>query len=93
MFKSKLLPMMMLTLAFSAQALRAEDKDADAQSEKEKKICRTEKATGSRTRVTRICMTQSQWDNLAQNTARSVENMNRQQNRPDRGATNPLAGF
>ncbi len=32
---------------------------------KEKKVCRSEKVTGSLTKVRRTCMTQAQWDKLA----------------------------
>lgn len=38
----------------------------------EKKICRTQKATGSLTRRNRICMTQAQWREIYDNTRRGV---------------------
>ncbi len=44
---------------------------------KEKKICRSEKMTGSLTRVNRICMTQAQWDELAARTKRGLDDMAR----------------
>ena len=93
MFKNGLIPVAMLALALGAQAAQAEDKDPGAQAQNDKKICRTEKVTGSRTRVSRICMTQEQWDKLAENTAKSLQDMNKQQNRPSPPASNPLAGF
>jgi hypothetical protein len=44
--------------------------------QREKKICRTEKATGSLTRRTRICMTEAQWRELNARTRRGVDEMN-----------------
>ena len=39
----------------------------------EKKICRSEKMTGSLTRVRRICLTAAEWDDLRRNTKHSFE--------------------
>ena len=39
----------------------------------EKKICRTEKMTGSLTRVRRVCLTATEWDDLRRNTKHSFE--------------------
>ena len=41
----------------------------------EKKTCKTEKVTGSLTRRTRICMTESEWHRVAQGTVRGVDNI------------------
>lgn len=41
----------------------------------EKKICRTDRATGSLTRRTRICMTRAQWDDLHSRTNKGVSEM------------------
>lgn len=43
--------------------------------QEEKKICRTQKATGSLTRRTRICMTQAQWREIHDNTQRGVSQL------------------
>ena len=51
----------------------------------EKKICRTEKMTGSLTRRTRICLTETQWRELNARTQRGVQEM--QQGAA--GGTNP----
>jgi predicted secreted protein len=51
----------------------AQDKKEDAPTEK--KICRSEKITGSRTRVQRICMTKAEWDELAAGTRKDVDKM------------------
>lgn len=48
---------------------------APADSAAEKKICRTEKATGSLTRRTRICMTAAQWREINDRTRRGVGEM------------------
>jgi transposase-like protein len=50
--------------------------NSDAQARQEKKICRTEKATGSLTRRTRICLTEVQWRELNARTRRGVDEMN-----------------
>ncbi len=42
--------------------------DAAEAPAEEKKICRTQKATGSLTRRNRICMTQAQWREIYDNT-------------------------
>jgi hypothetical protein len=39
----------------------------------EKKICRTEKMTGSLTRVRRICLTAKEWDDLRHRTQQSFQ--------------------
>ena len=41
----------------------------------ERKVCRTEKATGSLTRRNRICMTATQWREIYDNTRRGVSQM------------------
>jgi hypothetical protein len=48
---------------------------AAAESEDEKKICRTERATGSLTRRTRVCMTAAQWREINAKTMRGVSEM------------------
>jgi hypothetical protein len=41
----------------------------------EKKVCRTERATGSLTRRTRVCMTAAQWREVNSRTYRGVTEM------------------
>lgn len=43
----------------------------------QKKVCRSEKLTGSLTRVRRICQTQAEWDAMAQNTREGVDRYTR----------------
>ena len=47
----------------------------DAEPKEEKKICRTDKATGSLTRRTRVCMTRAEWNELAARTRKGVDDM------------------
>ena len=47
----------------------------DAEPADEKKICRTDRATGSLTRRTRVCLTQAQWRDLNNRTQRGVSEM------------------
>lgn len=72
-----------LTLLVSATAVSAanDDKNNDNKTAatdqkpkpaKEKKICRTDNATGSRVEVRRTCMTKAEWDALAANTQRDL---------------------
>lgn len=49
----------------------------DAEEQKEKKICRTERATGSLTRRNRICMTAAQWREVHANTQRGMTDITR----------------
>lgn len=62
-----------LLLATSSVAVAADEKEP----KKEKKICRTEKMTGSLTRRTRICMTAEEWRELNSRTKRGLDEMNR----------------
>jgi hypothetical protein len=48
---------------------------APAAADSEKKICKTERVTGSRTRTQRICLTEAQWRELAANTKRGVDEL------------------
>lgn len=43
----------------------------------EKKICRTEKVTGSRTKTQRICMTAAEWRAAQQQTRKGLDEMGR----------------
>jgi hypothetical protein len=47
--------------------------DAQAAPTDEKKICQTEKMTGSLTRVRRICLTRAEWEDLRLRTKHSFE--------------------
>ena len=56
----------------SAATNAAEGTNPDA----EKKVCRTERATGSLTRRTRVCMTAAQWREVNDRTKKGVDEMN-----------------
>lgn len=66
-----------MVLATGALAAEPEAQEAS----KEKKVCKSEKMTGSLTRVRRICMTQKQWDELALSTQRGLDDLARDANR------------
>jgi len=78
-------------LALATGAIAA-DPETDAQQEapKERKICKSEKMTGSLTRVRRTCLTQAQWDEVAERSRRAtndfVRNSQNSQS-PGRGQT------
>lgn len=71
----KLLGAALLLLVPESGALAASD-NADRPA-KEKKVCRSEKITGSLTRVRRICMTQAEWDELARRTKKGLDDAQR----------------
>jgi hypothetical protein len=61
-------------LAAASVAISAQEAAPD-EAQREKKICRTEKATGSLTRRTRICLTETQWRELNNRTRRGLDEM------------------
>ena len=63
------------TVAFAVAAGPGDAQDAAEAAKEEKKICRTEKATGSLTRRTRICMTAAQWREFHSRTKKGVDEM------------------
>lgn len=65
---------------------------ADAEPKEEKKICRTERATGSLTRRTRVCMTAAQWREINDRTMRGVSEMQGQGSGGQVVQNNPGAG-
>jgi opacity protein-like surface antigen len=71
----------MKTILFAAAVAMASIGVASAQDsaqeepKPEKKICRTDKSTGSLTRRTRICMTEAQWRELNGRTRKGLEEM------------------
>jgi tryptophan 2,3-dioxygenase len=82
---------MFLAAAGSAAAQDAQQEQAPQQGQAaaqeqngrdpDKRVCKTEKITGSLTRVRRTCMTQREWDQLAQSTRDDVEDISRDANR------------
>lgn len=61
-----------IAFALAAPAIGADEKK-DQTEEKEKKICRTERATGSLISKRRICKTQAEWDQLAAETKKQID--------------------
>ncbi|WEK47117.1 MAG: hypothetical protein P0Y56_02190 [Candidatus Andeanibacterium colombiense] len=59
---------------------------------KDKVICRTDKMTGSRTRVRRTCMTRAQWDDLAAKTKKGLDEFNGSAAGGTNSAWNPSNG-
>ena len=62
-------------LAMALTGVAASAQDAEQEPPREKKVCRTDKATGSLTRRTRICLTEAQWRELNSRTQRGVGEM------------------
>lgn len=82
-----------LTVSLAAPVLAADEKDQDAP--KEKKICRVERTTGSLVNQRRICMTKAEWDQLAAQTKKDVEDIQRNAGAIPRtaGGNGSTAGF
>ena len=62
-----------VAIAVAGAAVSAQE--AQEEAPREKKICRTERATGSLTRRTRICLTEAQWRELNGRTRKGLEEM------------------
>jgi hypothetical protein len=59
----------------SAPAAPANATEDGSEAQEEKKVCRTERATGSLTRRTRVCMTAAQWREINARTYKGVSEM------------------
>jgi hypothetical protein len=62
-------------VAMTGVAASAQEAQEAEEAPREKKICRTERATGSLTRRTRICLTEAQWRELNDRTRRGHQEM------------------
>jgi hypothetical protein len=67
-----------LAIALSAPAFATDD-GKEKSEVKQKKICRTETVTGSRLAKRRICLTQGQWDDIAENARKDLNDYSRRQ--------------
>jgi Spy/CpxP family protein refolding chaperone len=82
-----------LALGLTGAAASAQDaQGAEATPKEEKKICRTDKSTGSLTRRTRVCMTESQWREFGSRTYRGVSQMQGEGSGGQPAANNAGAG-
>ena len=60
-----------LAVAVSAPGFAKDDGTASAP--KEKKVCKTERVTGSLVSKRRICLTQAEWDKVAAETKKNLD--------------------
>jgi hypothetical protein len=81
---------MLAGIALTAGTIAHAEDEADVT--KEKLVCRTEKLTGSRTKVRRICMTRAQWDEVAQQTKKGLDDFSRSASQPP-PPKDPMAGM
>lgn len=79
-------------IAMAATGVAASAQEAEEEPKQEKKICRTERATGSLTRRTRICLTEAQWRELNSRTYRGVSQMQGDASGSQAVANNPGPG-
>ena len=56
------------------------DSEGREDAQQEKRICKNQKITGSLTRVRRTCLTQREWDRMAEGTRRNIANLERDAN-------------
>ena len=70
-----IVPAAFAALSTGAMAAAPEQPASAAPARAEKKICRSERATGSLTRRTRICLTAAEWQELNNRTRRGVDEM------------------
>ncbi|KRA83811.1 hypothetical protein [Altererythrobacter sp. Root672] len=68
----------MLLLSTGVMAQEAQTPPAEADAKQEKKICRTDRVTGSLTRSTRICLTRAQWQEVHRRTKQGLDDTVRQ---------------
>jgi hypothetical protein len=71
MMKFRYLLAASLAVAVSAPGFAKDDGTASAP--KEKKVCKTERVTGSLVSKRRICLTQDQWDKIAADTKKNMD--------------------
>lgn len=62
------------------------------QAKEEKKICRTERMTGSLTRSTRVCLTEAQWREVHARTRKGLDEMGQSAAGGQAVTNNPGAG-
>ena len=60
-------------IAIALTSVAASAQEAEQDPPREKKVCRSEKMTGSLTRRTRICMTEAQWRELEAETKKDID--------------------
>lgn len=58
----------------------ASSSDQQAAPKKDKLICRTNRATGSLLRVNRVCHTQAEWTQIAENARKNINDISRREN-------------
>jgi hypothetical protein len=79
-------------MAGTGTAASAQEAQTAQPAQEEKKICRTERATGSLTRRTRICMTAAQWREINSRTYKGVSQMQGESSGGQAVANNPGPG-
>ena len=82
----------LLVMGTCAVAAAPQDEPADRGATQEKKICRTERMTGSLTRSRRICLTAQEWRDLHARTKRGLDDFVGGASGGCRSPDNPLAG-
>jgi hypothetical protein len=71
--KVKLVLAAALAIGMSAPVLAKDEDKASGATTKEKKVCRTEAVTGSLIGKRRICLTQAEWDKVAAETKKNLD--------------------
>ena len=84
--------LLLLALPAGAVAAVPPERPAEAETKPERKICRTERATGSLTRRTRICLTEAEWRVLHSRTKRGLDDFVRGASGGCRAPNDPRSG-
>ena len=76
----KALCIMASAMLMSATGALAQEAIPEQAAQQEKRICKTDKMTGSLTRRTRTCLTRSQWSRLSEGSQKNAEDIIRDAN-------------
>jgi hypothetical protein len=75
-----------LALTGTAAVAQGDEQASQQESEKDRLVCKSEKVTGSRARVKRVCLTREQWGELAAETKDNIDQYSRKMTSTREGA-------
>ena len=90
--KNRILGAAMLVVAASALAAPPQERSTQPAAQPEKKVCRTERVTGSLTRRARICLTETQWREVYDRTRTGHDDFIRDASGGCRAPNDPTVG-
>jgi len=75
-----------MALTGTAAVAQGDEQASQEVAQKERLICKSEKVTGSRARVKRVCLTREQWGDLAAETKDNIDQYSRRMTSTREGA-------